>query len=149
MRPGERSATSSETAAVAAERDQPPQHLLDPEVVDGHRQVRALEPAPDRRVAAEDPLQRVRRRGEHRPEQGAEGAGLPRGTDRRPVGLREVAHVGQHPHGELRAAEHEDPGGHHQQAGPDPGAAQRTPGGRAHDSTRRSVGSRPMRTIVR
>ena len=97
-------ALSTPYAAAIGEADQPPEHLLDPELVHGLVDVRALEPAAYGRGAAQHPLDTVGRRAQQRTEDaGRCGGRRGRGDAERRAApdLRQVADVGQHPDREL------------------------------------------------
>ena len=68
---------------------------------------------------------------------------------RQHAGLRQVADVRQHPHGELRSSYDAGPGDHQQRPSGGEAAEHRAPPCRRHDRIRRSIGRRPIRIISR
>ena len=151
-------AAAAERVEQAVRRDhgepaQPPQHLLDPEVVDGLVEAGALEPSAYGGGAAEDPLDRVGRRAEQRPEHPGR-RGRPETTPARPARApaqpRHVAHVGQDAQRRASGGGWPAPA-RATSSSPSPATAPSSMPAttRAHDRIRRSVGSRPIRIISR
>lgn len=112
-----------------------------------HGQAGALDPPAHRRTAAEDPFQAVRRPLEDRPEDDSDGPG---GRFHPRLGeLGQAPQVEEHPLLEVGAPQDGQSG--HGQPEPEPsqGAERPTDDGGSHDITRRSMGNRPIRIMVR
>lgn len=121
------------------EGDQAPQRLLDAELVDGQRKVRALEPAAHRCASPEHTVEGAGDRGQRRPEDGRERRGGPvtRHLRARTHG-GEVADVGQDTLLERRSSHRRHPVEHEQQPGAGSRAEQGSPHRHGHDRIRSS-----------
>ena len=147
VRPGDRSATTSENAAVTPNATRPHSTCSTRKswtvIGEAARSRRRL-------IDAFPPSTRSRERAA---EESSGPKSAPAAPDRSPVdrtdGLRKIADVGQHAYGELRSSQVDEPADDHRQAEPDARTEHRPPGRGRHDSTRRSSGSRPIRTMAR
>ena len=138
--PGERSATSTETAAATPKPTSPHSTcstrksctVIGRLARSSRRRIDALPPSTRSRESAAEPSTGPNT---------ARNAPVRAGRRRAAVAsLREVADVGQHPHGELRSAQLDDPADRPARGRRRPGRRAARPTWQGHDSTRRSVG---------
>ena len=107
-----------------------------------------LQPAAYRRGTAEHPLDPVRGAAQQRAEHAPRGVRLGR-RQHRPVGVREVPDVGQHPDAQVGPAEGVRPDRDQEYAGSGQATEECSPPRERHARIRRSVGSLPILTINR